>query len=1072
MPKWYRLNSSGSWTQLQSIYRLNSSGIWTKLKTIYRLNSSGSWGIVHSSAAVPAATTSPTLLNQSSSADNFYGGDTLTLKRGAYTNTTADSNTTYRMRIYLGADITKPLSDTNYWTPVVSTTYTGSNSNANTTVTYSLTDADAYSDFYVVGEVRVNNDANTAGSATYDFETTKVLSRISFTVSGLTSSGVTSDDATLDWTVGGINNDIYIYSQRLVIRETGPSGTIIQDVNPSYTARTYSFTNAFQASTLYYAVIEVIADDGWKLTANPTKLTDVHYFTTQSLPPVNTVAPTIGPLNNRGYLPVSTTLTATQGTWSNVSGTTTYAYDWYLEDSVSGSLTNTGYGGNTKTYLLTDVSDYVFVKVKATNTDGGFGTANSTGYTLDQAVVVGTISPTSVTPNVSTNFTFAISHYPTSYTINWGDSTSDYSSGSITANTATVNASVAHTYTTPGSYTITVTAQPGNKTNTASITVAQPPPGVVRNLTRVAAALSGVATDKRFTWDAPNTGGPVSKYQYKINSGSWTDVPGAGSLTYVDLFNFNTGISNTVSIRAVGVGGNGTETNSGPFTLPVITVGPTASSITTSQATISWSSTGQSSYSLAIPGAPSTPYTGTTGTSRVPTGLTADTSYTATLTITSSTSDTHTKATTFSTLGNYTVTWNATANGGTGGGTTTQTAGAAHTAPSASRNSFTVSFSANGGTGSASSTSITGTSPFIRWADTQGLSNGTGDFTYSATDGGTFTPPYSITMYARWNQGTSNAITLATVGTLAKTGHSFGGWNTATDGSGTNYNAGSSFTPTATVTLYAKWTPDTYTISYNKNTTDTVTNMPTDQTKTYGVNLTLSSNTPSRSGYTFNGWNTAANGTGTSYSAGGSYTTNAAATLYAQWSQVQYTITWNANGGSVTPGTSTGTTGTNITAPTPTRTGYTFRFWRNPLSGGDPVFLNAGATYTIGNGNFTWYAIWAINDIPNVPTGISLTRNQSTWNGTSWTWACSWSAPVPSETYGIVTYYEAYRQVGTGTVGNATLSTIQNTSTPQTNITTTSTTFSTTVQAAPRADAYVRACNAYGCSAYASGNVG
>ena len=72
----------------------------------------------------------------------------------------------------------------------------------------------------------------------------------------------------------------------------------------------------------------------------------------------------------------------------------------------------------------------------------------------------------------------------------------------------------------------------------------------------------------------------------------------------------------------------------------------------------------------------------------------------------------------------------------------------------------------------------------------------------------------------------------------------------------------------------------TYTISYNANGGS---GAPSSQTKTHGVSLTLSSTKPTRSGYTFTGWNTKANGTGTSYSAGGSYTVNASVTLYAQW---------------------------------------------------------------------------------------------------------------------------------------------------------------------------------------------
>ncbi|MBQ7546969.1 MAG: InlB B-repeat-containing protein [Clostridia bacterium] len=60
---------------------------------------------------------------------------------------------------------------------------------------------------------------------------------------------------------------------------------------------------------------------------------------------------------------------------------------------------------------------------------------------------------------------------------------------------------------------------------------------------------------------------------------------------------------------------------------------------------------------------------------------------------------------------------------------------------------------------------------------------------------------------------------------------------------------------------------------------------PSSQTKLHDVNLTLSTTKPTRSGYTFKNWNTKSDGTGTSYSAGGTYKANAAATLYAQWTK-------------------------------------------------------------------------------------------------------------------------------------------------------------------------------------------
>jgi len=76
----------------------------------------------------------------------------------------------------------------------------------------------------------------------------------------------------------------------------------------------------------------------------------------------------------------------------------------------------------------------------------------------------------------------------------------------------------------------------------------------------------------------------------------------------------------------------------------------------------------------------------------------------------------------------------------------------------------------------------------------------------------------------------------------------------------------------------------TYTVSYNANSATSGT-APTSQTKTNGVALTLRSNTGNlvRTGYTFAGWNTLANGSGTTYAVSASYTINANVTLYAKW---------------------------------------------------------------------------------------------------------------------------------------------------------------------------------------------
>ena len=71
----------------------------------------------------------------------------------------------------------------------------------------------------------------------------------------------------------------------------------------------------------------------------------------------------------------------------------------------------------------------------------------------------------------------------------------------------------------------------------------------------------------------------------------------------------------------------------------------------------------------------------------------------------------------------------------------------------------------------------------------------------------------------------------------------------------------------------------TYTVSYNANGG---TGAPASQTKTYGVNLTLSSTIPTRAGYAFKGWATSSTGA-VAYQAGGTYSANSAVTLYAVW---------------------------------------------------------------------------------------------------------------------------------------------------------------------------------------------
>lgn len=142
--------------------------------------------------------------------------------------------------------------------------------------------------------------------------------------------------------------------------------------------------------------------------------------------------------------------------------------------------------------------------------------------------------------------------------------------------------------------------------------------------------------------------------------------------------------------------------------------------------------------------------------------------------------------------------------------------------------------------------------------------------TYNA-NGGTGAPGKQTKWYGK-------NITLSST-KPTRTGYSFQGWATSASG-GVSYAPGASYTGNGNLTLYAVWKANTYTVSYNANGG---TGAPGKQTKTYGVNLTLSSTKPTRTNYNFKGWGTSAGSTTVAYAAGATYTENAAITLYAIW---------------------------------------------------------------------------------------------------------------------------------------------------------------------------------------------
>ena len=111
--------------------------------------------------------------------------------------------------------------------------------------------------------------------------------------------------------------------------------------------------------------------------------------------------------------------------------------------------------------------------------------------------------------------------------------------------------------------------------------------------------------------------------------------------------------------------------------------------------------------------------------------------------------------------------------------------------------------------------------------------------------------------------------------------YNFQGWATSSGGS-VVYQPGGQYGADSNVTLYAIWKAHTHTITYNANGGS---GAPGNQTKTYGVQLNLSTTIPTRTNYNFLGWSTTADGV-VEYAAGANYTPDydgGTVTLYAVW---------------------------------------------------------------------------------------------------------------------------------------------------------------------------------------------
>lgn len=215
-----------------------------------------------------------------------------------------------------------------------------------------------------------------------------------------------------------------------------------------------------------------------------------------------------------------------------------------------------------------------------------------------------------------------------------------------------------------------------------------------------------------------------------------------------------------------------------------------------------------------------------------------------------------------------------------------------------------------------------------------------------------------------------------TTGFAARPNYQFTGWATDPTATKAAYTAEQLVNlKKTTMDLYAVWTPGNYTITYDKNTG---TGTMDAQQVTYDAQTALSLNSFTKAGYTFTGWNTKEDGSGTAYADQASVknltTADNNLTLYAQWQANDNTIQFDANGGLTTQPSLTKKTDEQVdltTVPDATRDGYHFDGWYTEKTGDTKMPANL----IVPDGGVTYYAHWTANH-------YTIAYNANNGNGT------------------------------------------------------------------------------------------
>ena len=219
------------------------------------------------------------------------------------------------------------------------------------------------------------------------------------------------------------------------------------------------------------------------------------------------------------------------------------------------------------------------------------------------------------------------------------------------------------------------------------------------------------------------------------------------------------------------------------------------------------------------------------------------------------------------------------------------------------------------------------------------------------------------TLSYQWQKSTDNGGTWNSISGEINANYNIGA--VALSDSGTQYRCivtNTKYDSVATVTSnVATLTVNTYTVTYNGNG-NTGGSAPIDN-NTYlrfaKVTVLGNPNSLVKPHNTFAGWNTQANGSGTTYTTGNTFSMGGSnVTLYTKWKIDSYTVTFDSNGGSVVSSQSVDYNTTTIAPTVPTRTGYTFDGWYSD-SGLTTVFNFATTAIT---SDITLYAKWTINN--------------------------------------------------------------------------------------------------------------